>query len=88
VIEALKTGDIGYLGLDVYEQEEQLFFRDRSADIIEDDAIQRLMSFPNVLVTAHQAFFTREAMDEIAETTLENLKQLQNNEMKFAGLLV
>jgi D-lactate dehydrogenase len=88
VIGALKTGDIGYLGLDVYEQEEQLFFRDRSADIIEDDAIQRLMSFPNVLVTAHQAFFTREAMDEIAETTLENLKQLQNNEMKFAGLLV
>lgn len=89
VIAGLKNGHIGYLGLDVYEQEEQLFFRDRSGDIIEDDAIQRLMSFPNVLVTAHQAFFTREAMDQIAETTLNNLSMLQKSGNKnFAGLLV
>lgn len=73
VIEGLKTGHIGYLGIDVYEQEEKLFFRDLSSEIILDDAIQRLMSFPNVFVSAHQAFFTQEAMDQIAETTLENL---------------
>ena len=65
VIEGLKEGKIGYLGIDVYEQEEKLFFRDLSADIIQDDAIQRLMSFPNVLVTAHQAFFTNEALTQI-----------------------
>nr|WP_282457833.1 NAD(P)-dependent oxidoreductase [Chitinophaga sedimenti] len=56
VIDALKSGIVGYLGIDVYEQEEKLFFRDLSEDIIQDDQIQRLMSFPNVLVTAHQAF--------------------------------
>lgn len=88
-IEALKTGKIGYLGIDVYEQEEKLFFRDHSEDIIEDDIIQRLMGFPNVLVTAHQAFFTREAMDEIAETTLQNIELLtEKPEQKFAGKLV
>jgi D-lactate dehydrogenase len=88
-IEALKTGKIGYLGIDVYEQEEKLFFRDHSEDIIEDDTIQRLVGFPNVLVTAHQAFFTREAMDEIAETTLQNIKVLlEEPSIKFAGKLV
>ena len=76
VIEALKRGKIGYLGIDVYEQEEKLFFRDLSSDIIPDDAIQRLMSFPNVLVTAHQAFFTKEALTQIAVTTLQNIKEL------------
>jgi len=76
VIAALKSGQIGYLGIDVYEQEESIFFRDLSSDIITDDAIQRLMSFPNVLVTAHQAFFTEEALTQIAVTTLKNVKQL------------
>lgn len=76
VIDALKRGKVGYLGIDVYEQEEKLFFHDHSEDIIEDDVIQRLMGFPNVLVTAHQAFFTREAMDEIAETTLHNIRAI------------
>ncbi len=75
-IEALKTGHIGHLGIDVYEQEEKLFFRDLSSEIILDDAIQRLMSFPNVFISAHQAFFTQEAMDQIATTTLENLSGL------------
>lgn len=75
-IEGLKTGHIGYLGIDVYEQEEKLFFRDLSSEIILDDAIQRLMSFPNVFISAHQAFFTKEAMDQIATTTLENLTHL------------
>ncbi len=76
VIDALKSKQIGYLGIDVYEQEEELFFRDLSTNIIEDDTIQRLMSFPNVLVTAHQAFFTTEALQQIAEVSLNNIKML------------
>lgn len=72
-IAGLKTGRIGCLGIDVYEQEENLFFKDLSGSIIEDDTIQRLMSFPNVLVTGHQAFFTAEALDQIAETTLASI---------------
>jgi D-lactate dehydrogenase len=89
VIEGLKLGKIGYLGIDVYEQEEKLFFRDLSDDIIKDDAIQRLMSFPNVLVTAHQAFFTSEALTQIALTTLQNIKDLleKNNLSNKAALL-
>ncbi|MGC4234751.1 MAG: 2-hydroxyacid dehydrogenase [Niabella sp.] len=77
-IDALKSGHIGYLGIDVYEQEEQIFFRDLSADIIQDDMIQRLMSFPNVLVTAHQAFFTKEALEQIATVTYNNIQSLTN----------
>ncbi|MDI9363815.1 MAG: 2-hydroxyacid dehydrogenase [Flavobacterium sp.] len=76
VTDALKSGKIGYLGIDVYEQEEKLFFRDLSEKIIEDDTIQRLMSFPNVLVTAHQAFFTQEALTQIAQITLTNIFEL------------
>ncbi len=79
VINALKNETIAYLGLDVYEQEEKLFFRDLSADVIKDDTIQRLMSFSNVLITAHQAFFTEEAMSQIAETTLGSIKALATN---------
>lgn len=89
VIAALKNGQIGSLGIDVYEQEEHLFFHDRSGDIIEDDTIQRLMSFPNVLVTAHQAFFTKEALDQIAETTYSHLAKLnEGNAENLPGLLV
>lgn len=80
VIAALKSGHIGALGLDVYEQEENLFFEDHSEEIIQDDVLERLMTFPNVLVTAHQGFFTREAIDAIAETTLNNLKQVEAGE--------
>lgn len=80
-IQALKSGHIGYLGIDVYEQEEKLFFRDLSDTIIEDDAIQRLMSFPNVLVTAHQAFFTNEALTQIATITLNNISALSRDEI-------
>lgn len=89
VIAGLKTGCIGYLGLDVYEQEEHLFFRDLSSDIIADDTIQRLTSFPNVLITAHQAFFTREALTQIAEITLGNLVALRDDTAAhLPGLLV
>lgn len=73
MIKGLKSGKVTYFGLDVYEQEEKLFFRDLSATIIEDDRIQRLMSFPNVLVTGHQAFFTTEALTEIATVTLNSV---------------
>ncbi|MGG9962735.1 2-hydroxyacid dehydrogenase [Ferruginibacter sp. SUN106] len=83
-IEALKRGRLGYLGIDVYEQEEKLFFHDLSENIIEDDIIMRLLSFPNVLITSHQGFLTDEALTQIALVTLQNLsdfeqgKKLQN----------
>lgn len=73
VIEALKTGQIGNLGIDVYEEEGTLFFEDHSDSIIQDDVIARLMSFKNVLITSHQGFLTHEALEGIAETTLNNL---------------
>lgn len=90
VIDALKNGHIAYLGIDVYEQEEHLFFRDLSAEIIADDTIQRLMSFPNVLVTAHQAFFTQEALTQITLTTFRNIEELltTNNLTNRQALLV
>ena len=81
VVQYLKSGHIGYLGIDVYEQEEKLFFRDLSDKIIEDDTIQRLMSFSNVLVTAHQAFFTVEALNQIATITLNNVLELVSNKI-------
>jgi D-lactate dehydrogenase len=81
VIDALKSGKIGSLGIDVYEQEEHIFFHDLSDQIIKDDMISRLSSFPNVLITSHQGFFTHEALTQIAQTTLTNLKQLTNNEL-------
>jgi D-lactate dehydrogenase len=77
VIHSLKTGRIGYLGIDVYEQEENLFFRDLSENVIQDDQILRLMSFPNVLITAHQAFFTDEALSEISRVTFDNIESFE-----------
>jgi D-lactate dehydrogenase len=76
-IDALKHQQLGYLGIDVYEEEEHLFFRDLSESIIHDDVIARLMTFPNVLITAHQGFFTREALEEITTTTLQNLTDFE-----------
>jgi D-lactate dehydrogenase len=73
VIEALKSGTIGYLGMDVYEEEEGLFFEDLSNQVIRDDVFARLLTFPNVVITGHQAFFTQEALERIAHTTLENI---------------
>lgn len=73
VIDALKSGQIGYLGIDVYEEEADLFFEDLSNQVIKDDVFARLLTFPNVLITGHQAFFTREALEAIAATTLANL---------------
>ncbi len=73
VIEALKEGKVGYLGLDVYEEEGDLFFEDLSNRVIQDDVFSRLLTFPNVLITGHQAFFTEEALRGIAATTIANL---------------
>lgn len=73
LIDGLKSGRVGYVGLDVYEEEEQLFFRDLSAQVIQDDVFARLLTFPNVLITAHQGFFTTEALAAISETTLANV---------------
>ena len=77
VIEALKKGHLGYLGIDVYEPEEKLFFYDRSGELIDDDDILRLISFPNVLITSHQGFFTEEALTQIAITTLGNITDFE-----------
>src|SRR5215467_13921891 len=72
-IEALKSGQLGGMAIDVYEQEAGLFFKDLSSTVISDDVIQRLVSFPNVIVTGHQAFFTREALGTILGTTLASI---------------
>ena len=73
VVDALKSGKIGYFGMDVYEEEAGLFFEDHSADILQDDVIARLMTFRNVLITSHQAFLTDTALTNIAATTIHNL---------------
>lgn len=73
LIQGLKTGKIGYVGLDVYEEEEALFFEDHSNKIIDDDVFSRLLTFPNVMITGHQGFFTENALENIAETTMQNL---------------
>lgn len=81
VIKALKSGKIGYLGLDVYEQEADLFFKDLSDKVIADEVFQRLLTFPNVLITGHQAFFTNEAMAQISSITAENLLAFHHNKL-------
>ncbi|MBX3363533.1 MAG: 2-hydroxyacid dehydrogenase [Phycisphaeraceae bacterium] len=73
LIAALKHGHVGSVGLDVYEEEGDLFFKDLSAEVIQDDVFVRLLTFPNVLITAHQGFFTREACEAIAQTTMDNV---------------
>lgn len=77
VIRALKSGSLGGLAIDVYEEESDLFFEDLSSRLIDDDVFARLLTFPNVLITGHQAFFTREAMTEIAQTTIANIVAME-----------
>ena len=81
VMDGLKSLQIGALGIDVYEQEEQLFFQDLSGSIIDDEVIKRLMTFPNVLITAHQGFFTKEALTKIAGVTLSNIRSFEKEEL-------
>lgn len=88
VIRALKKRKVGYLGIDVYEQEENIFFQNLSEEILMDEEIARLMTFPNVLITGHQAFLTKEALAQISRITLENLNELEkggllSNEIKW-----
>lgn len=80
VIESLKAKHLGYLCIDVYEQEAGIFFNDLSETIIEDDTIARLITFPNVIITSHQGFFTKEALEQIAITTLNSLSAIEKNE--------
>jgi len=85
-IDALKEGQLGYLGVDVYEQEEKLFFHDWSENIIVDDVIMRLLSFSNVLITAHQGFLTEEALTQIALVTLQNVTDFEH-EIKLTNVV-
>jgi D-lactate dehydrogenase len=78
VIASLKNGKLGYLGLDVYEQEEKLFFHDLNENVITDDVLVRLLGFPNVLITSHQGFLTDEALTQIAMVTLQNITDFEN----------
>jgi D-lactate dehydrogenase len=80
LIEALKVEKVGAAGLDVYEEESEYFFEDRSDEVILDDVLARLLTFNNVIVTSHQGFFTREALAKIAETTLQNIKDFENGD--------
>ena len=79
VIQGLKSRQIGHLALDVYEQESNIFFEDLSGEIIQDDVFERLLTFPNVIITGHQAFFTEDALNNIAETTLGNITAIASD---------
>lgn len=88
IIDGLKSGKIGALGLDVYEEESDIFFEDLSDTVIQDDVFARLLTFPNVIITGHQGFFTKEALSNIAETTLKNVTDFEKdgkseNEVRF-----
>ncbi|RKY41604.1 MAG: 2-hydroxyacid dehydrogenase [Candidatus Makaraimicrobium thalassicum] len=80
LIDALKNGKVGYAGLDVYEEESEYFFEDFSASFINDDVLARLTTFPNVIITSHQGFFTKEALHNIAVTTLGNIRDYFDGE--------
>lgn len=81
IIKALKSGKVGYLGLDVYEEEADLFFEDYSDQVLQDDVFARLTTFKNVVITGHQAFFTHEALQAIAEVTLANIEYYESGEL-------
>ncbi len=87
VIQGLKSQKIGYLGLDVYEMESELFFKDHSSDIIQDDLFERLSTFHNVLITGHQGFFTEEALEQITTTTINNILSLSHDKTLTAYLV-
>jgi D-lactate dehydrogenase len=88
LIEALKSGHIGGVALDVYEEEEGIFFQDLSGEVLHDDELARLLTFPNVLVTAHQAFLTHEALSEIAWTTVENVLRFVGKQPLLEGTVL
>ncbi|MBI2928314.1 MAG: 2-hydroxyacid dehydrogenase [Verrucomicrobia bacterium] len=85
LIDALKSGHLGGVALDVYEEEEGVFFEDLSGQVLQDDELSRLLTFPNVLITSHQAFLTHEALAEIARVTVENILRLETGEAFVEG---
>jgi D-lactate dehydrogenase len=88
LLKALKSGHVGGVALDVYEEEEGIFFEDLSGEVLLDDELARLLTFPNVLVTAHQAFFTREALSEISRVTVENIRRFVAKEAFLEGTVL
>jgi D-lactate dehydrogenase len=88
MIEALKSGKLGGVALDVYEEEEGIFFEDLSGKVLQDDVLSRLLTFPNVLITSHQGFFTQEALGEISRVTVENILTLETGRPFLAGTTV
>ena len=88
LIPALKSGHLAAVGLDVYEEEEGIFFEDFSGEILHDDELARLLTFPNVLITSHQGFLTREALTEIADTTVTNILAQAGQESFVKGSVV
>jgi len=88
LIQALKSGRLAGVGLDVYEEEEGIFFEDLSGEVLHDDELARLLTFPNVLITSHQAFLTREALSEIARTTVANISALAGQASFVEGSVV
>ena len=88
LIKALKSGHVGGVALDVYEEEEGIFFEDLSGEILQDDELARLLTFPNVLVTAHQAFLTHEALSEIARITVENVQRFVSKQDLLEGTVL
>ncbi len=87
VIRGLKRGKLGGLALDVYEEEEDVFFENLSNEVLQDDTLARLLTFPNVLITSHQAFFTREAMEKIATVTLTNVTEFEQGRLNDANVV-
>ena len=85
IIDALKSGHLGGVALDVYEEEEGIFFEDLSGEVLQDDELSRLLVFPNVLITAHQAFLTHEALTEIARVTSENIVRFADGQSFLGG---
>lgn len=88
LIQALKSGQVGGVALDVYEEEEGVFFEDLSGQVLQDDQLSRLLTFPNVLITAHQAFLTREGLSEIARVTVDNLLNLERGQPFAEGTVL
>src|SRR6516165_7585280 len=88
LIKALKSGHVGGVALDVYEEEEGIFFEDLSGEVLQDDELARLLTFPNVLVTAHQAFLTHEALSEIARITVENVRRFVSKQALLEGTVL
>ena len=88
LVDSLLSGHLGGVALDVYEEEEGIFFEDHSEHLLQDDVLSRLLTIPNVLITSHQAFLTREALSEIARVTAENLARFERKQPFLEGTIL